>query len=124
MCVCVHVILRAVKMFLRVSIDSRVKGLETAVFTLIITHRPRCSRSSAHNEFVLILYCPRSALGAITMACSSSSFLVLTAINATLENPSFRTGSKAVADALKSAQTLKNWYESETNIIFLASFSA
>ena len=46
------------------------------------------------------------------MACSSSSSLVLTAINATLEDPSFRTGSEVAADALKSAQTLKNWYES------------
>ena len=60
------------------------------------------------------------------MACSSSSSLVLTAINATLEDPSFRTGSKVAADALKSAQTLKNWYESETiiNRTFLAAFSA
>ena len=41
------------------------------------------------------------------MACSSSSSLVLTAINATLEDPSFRTGSEVAADALKSAQTLK-----------------
>ena len=51
-------------------------------------------------------------LGAIAMACSSSSSLVLTAINAMLEDPSFRTWSKVAADALKSAQTLKNWYES------------
>ena len=50
--------------------------------------------------------------------------LVLTAINATLVDPSFRTGSEVAADALKSAQTLKNWYESETNITFLAAFSA
>ena len=41
------------------------------------------------------------------MACSSSSSLVLTAINAMLEDPSFRTGSKVAADALKSAQTVK-----------------
>ena len=41
------------------------------------------------------------------MACSSSSSLVLTAINTTLEDPSFRTGSEVAADALKSAQTLK-----------------
>ena len=42
------------------------------------------------------------------MACSLSSSLVLTAINAPLEDPSFRTGSKVAADALKSAQTKKN----------------
>ena len=47
------------------------------------------------------------------MACSSSSSLVLTAINATLEDASFRTGSEVAADALKSAQTFKNWYESD-----------
>ena len=41
------------------------------------------------------------------MACSSSSSLFLTAINATLDDPSFRTGSEVAADALKSAQTLK-----------------
>ena len=58
------------------------------------------------------------------MACSSSSSLVLTAINATLEDPSFRTGSEVAADALKSAQTKKTWYESETNRTFLADFSA
>ena len=58
------------------------------------------------------------------MACSSSSSLVLTAINVTLEDPSFRTGSEVAVDALKSAQTLKTWYESETNITFLAAFSA
>ena len=55
------------------------------------------------------------------MACSSSSSLVLTAINATLEDPSFRTVSEVAADAL---QTFKNWYESETNRTFLAAFSA
>ena len=69
-------------------------------------HR-KCSRSSAHNEFIIIMpaFCARCA---IAMACSSSSFLVSTAaINATLEDPSFRTGSKVAADALKSAQTLK-----------------
>ena len=44
------------------------------------------------------------------MACSSSSSLVLTAVNATLEDPSFRTWSKVATDALKSAQTLKKWY--------------
>ena len=49
------------------------------------------------------------------MACSSSSSMVLMAINATLEDPSFRTGSEVAADALKSAQALKKWYESETN---------
>ena len=43
------------------------------------------------------------------MACSSSSSLVLTVLNAMLEDPSFRTGSEVAADALKSAQTLKNW---------------
>ena len=58
------------------------------------------------------------------MACSSSSSLVLTAINATLEDPSFRTGSEVAADALKSAQALKSWYESETNRTLLAAFSA
>ena len=41
------------------------------------------------------------------MACSSSSPLILTAINVTLEDPSFRTGSEVAVDALKSAQTLK-----------------
>ena len=35
------------------------------------------------------------------MACSSSSSLVLTAINATLEDQSFRTRSEVAADALK-----------------------
>ena len=40
------------------------------------------------------------------MACSSSSSLALTAINATLEDPSFRTGLIA-ANALKSAQIKK-----------------
>ena len=44
------------------------------------------------------------------MACSLSSSLVVTPINAMLEDPSFRTGSEV--DALKSAQTLKSWYES------------
>ena len=72
----------------------------------------------------LFQYCPRSALGAIAMACSSRYSLVLTAINATLEDPSFRTGPEVAADALKSAHTLKNWYESETNRTFLAAFSA
>ena len=59
-------------------------------------------------------------LGAIAMTCSSS---FLMAINATLEDPSFRTWSEVAADALKSAQTLKNWYESEMKITFLAAFS-
>ena len=58
------------------------------------------------------------------MACSLSSSLVLMAINASLEDPSFRTGSEVAVDALKSAQTLKTWYESETNITFLDAFSA
>ena len=52
------------------------------------------------------------------MACSSSSSLVLTAIDATLEDLSFSTGSEVAADVLKSAQTLKNWYEGETNKLF------
>ena len=66
-----------------------------------------------------------SALRSIAMACSSSSSLVLTAINAKLEDPSFRTGSEVAADALKSAQIKKKkWYESETNRTFLAVFSA
>ena len=56
------------------------------------------------------------------MACSTNSSLVLTAINATLEDLSFRTGSEVAVDALKSAQTFKNWYESETNRTFLAVF--
>ena len=51
-------------------------------------------------------------------------FFGFDAINATLEYPSFRTRSEVAADALKSAQTLKNWYKSETNRTFLASFSA
>ena len=58
------------------------------------------------------------------MACSLSSSLVLTGINATLEDRSFRTGSEVAADAQNSAHTFKNWYESETNITFLAAFSA
>ena len=58
------------------------------------------------------------------MAYSSSSSLILTAINVTFEDPSFRTGSEVAADALKSAQTKKNWYESVTNRTFLAAFSA
>ena len=58
------------------------------------------------------------------MVCSSSSSLVLMAINATLEDLSFRTGSDVAVDALKSAQTSKTWYESETNKTFLAAFSA
>ena len=51
--------------FLEVIIDSRVKGLETAVFTLNLytpsSLRRKCSRSSAHNEFVLIMsaFCTR-----------------------------------------------------------------
>ena len=57
------------------------------------------------------------------MACSLSSSLVLTAINAALEDPSFRTGSEVVADAQKSAQTLKNWYESKMNRTVLAAIS-
>ena len=59
------------------------------------------------------------------MACTSSSSLVLTAINVTLDDPSFRTGSEVAVDALKSAQTKKNGsYDSETNITFLAAISA
>ena len=68
------------------------------------------------------MFVPHSALGAIEMACSSSSSLVLTVISATFEDPSFRTWPKVAADALKSAQSLKNWYESETNrTLFLPS---
>ena len=44
--------------------------------------------------------------------------------NATLEYPSFRRGSEFAADALKSAQTMKNKYESEMNRTFLAVISA
>ena len=57
------------------------------------------------------------------MACSSRSSLVLTAKNAALEYPSFRRGFEFAADALKSAQTMKNWYESEMNRTFLAVIS-
>ena len=55
------------------------------------------------------------------MVCSSSS-LVLSAIDATLEDPSFRTGSEVASDALKSAQTLKYWCNSERNRDFLVAF--
>ena len=41
------------------------------------------------------------------MACSSSSSLVLTAINATLEDRSFRTGSEVAADAPKVSTDFK-----------------
>ena len=48
---------------------------------------------------------------------------VMDAINATLGDPSFITGSDVSADALKATQTLKNWCEGETNRHFLAAFS-
>ena len=44
--------------------------------------------------------------------------------NSALEYSLFRRGSEFAADALKSAQTMKNWYESETNRTFLAVISA
>ena len=46
------------------------------------------------------------------MACSSdpsSSSLILEAVNATLNDPSFTTGSEVAADALEAAKTLKDW---------------
>ena len=50
------------------------------------------------------------------MACassSSSSSLCLAAINTTLEDPPFATGSEVAVDALKKA--LKDWCGSEGN---------
>ena len=58
------------------------------------------------------------------VSSSSSSSLVLAAINATLEDPSFAIGSEVAADALKAAKTLKDWCGSEGNGTALIVFSA
>ena len=61
------------------------------------------------------------------MACSSdpsSSSLILEAVNATLNDPSFTTGSEVAADALKAAKTLKDWCVCEGNRTALTAFSA
>ena len=49
------------------------------------------------------------------MASLPSSSLLLKAITATLEDPSFVTGSNVASDALRAAKTLKDGCESEDN---------
>ena len=61
------------------------------------------------------------------MACSSdptSCSLILAAVNATLNDPSFTTGSEVAADALKAAKILKDWCVCEGNRTALTAFSA
>ena len=61
------------------------------------------------------------------MACfsdPSSSSLVLAAVNAMLNDPSFTTGSEVAADALKAAKILKDWCVCEGNRTALTAFSA
>ena len=54
---------------------------------------------------------------------TSTSSLLLEAINATLEDPSFRTGSEVAAHARQVAQTLEDWCDDKTNEIPFTEFS-
>ena len=50
-----------------------------------------------------------------SFSSTATSLLLLEAVNATLEDPSFRTRSEVAAHARKATETLKDWCEDKDN---------